>query len=80
MTTKRSEQEDGQDNSPAADVDLTSATEESLGGVQGTEPELDSGKNTQVAKPGIPVDQPAPDSGEIEWAGQVVKKPPSPQR
>ncbi|MDF2640413.1 MAG: hypothetical protein K0R64_3397 [Novosphingobium lindaniclasticum] len=61
-------------------ADLESVTEESLGGVQGAEPGEDSGINAQVAKPGAPADQPAPDAGEIEWAGQVIRKPPSPQR
>ena len=52
-----------------------------IGGVQGTAPEEgddDDGTESAAMSPGGPEDRPAPDSGEIEWAGQVVKKPPHP--
>ena len=55
-----------------------------VGGVQGTPaaeddaaPDADRAAG-QAAEPGGPEARPAPDAGEIEWAGQLVKKPPSP--
>lgn len=54
---------------------------EDVGGVQGTAPDADSeGDEAAALSPGAPADEPAPDAGEIEWAGQVVKKPPTPGR
>jgi hypothetical protein len=53
---------------------------EDIGGVQGEAPDEDdeaSGARA-AAHPGAPADAPAPDAGEIEWAGQLVKKPPTP--
>jgi hypothetical protein len=55
-----------------------------VGGVQGTpaaEDDAAPGADRaagQAAEPGGPQARPAPDAGEIEWAGQLVKKPPSP--
>lgn len=57
---------------------------EDIAGWQGVGPEDD--EDAGEAEPsgdasgrkGAPADRPAPDSGEIEWAGQVVKKPPHP--
>lgn len=53
---------------------------ESIGGVQGGE-EVGSGETqpTQSAAPGAAPDAPAPDGAEIEWAGALVKKPPTPK-
>ncbi|MET1755341.1 hypothetical protein ABVV53_07700 [Novosphingobium sp. RD2P27] len=54
---------------------------EDVGGVQGTAPDAGSESDASTALgPGAPDDEPAPDAGEIEWAGQVVKKPPTPER
>jgi hypothetical protein len=68
-------------NDPAQDEVDAPATED-IGGVQGTPPEEgqddDDGTMSAAMSPGGPEDRPAPDSGEIEWAGQVVKKPPHP--
>ena len=55
-----------------------------VGGVQGTPPAEDDAAPDadraagQAAEPGGPEAHPAPDAGEIEWAGQLVRKPPSP--
>ena len=52
---------------------------EDVGGVQGSDPDEDDAEPAAAAtSTGSPPDQPAPDAGEIEWAGQVVKKPPTP--
>lgn len=79
MTIKSSEQH-RPGNSRDAEVDLSSLAEESLGGVQGAAPGEERETSSPTAKLGIPADEPAPDAGEIEWAGQVARKPPSPQR
>lgn len=64
---------------PAKVPDLTRDVDESVAGIQGTPPRDQSGDEPAAPKTiGGPPDKPAPDSGEIEWAGQVVKKPPSP--
>jgi hypothetical protein len=64
---------------PAKVPDLTHDVDESVAGVQGA-PSRDQADDEPSAPKTIggPPDKPAPDSGEIEWAGQVVKKPPSP--
>ena len=57
------------------------AVTEDVGGVQGTEDD-GAGSNPDAAAPqiaGEAPDQPAPDAGEIEWAGGLLKKPPAPQ-
>ncbi|WP_116090811.1 hypothetical protein [Sphingomonas crusticola] len=54
---------------------------EDVGGVQGSEPEA-AGLNLDGPAPKIASDapeQPAPDAGEIEWAGTLLKRPPAPQ-
>lgn len=71
---------DGRDeDKPGA---LPEQVNEDLGGVQGEGPGDDGDDalaGTQSgSRPGAPDDAPAPDAGEIEWAGQVVKKPPTP--
>lgn len=51
-----------------------------VGGAQGSAPE-EEGEQTDASpmETGSPPDRPVPDAGEIEWAGQVVKKPPTAQ-
>jgi len=57
---------------------LPERVSEDLGGVQGAAPPEDDGTDTAASPDkGAPRDEPAPDAGEIEWAGQVVKKPPA---
>jgi len=70
-------------DSPPAHAPENEVTQD-VGGVQGTPageddaaPEADRAAG-QAAEPGGPEAPPAPDAGEIEWAGQLVKKPPSP--
>ena len=61
---------------PGSD-DLEGRVTDEIGGVQGGQP--DDSAETQVAqsaRPGAPPDQPAPDGGELEWAGALVRKPP----
>jgi hypothetical protein len=71
--------------SPAPDKDenLPEKVTEDVGGWQGVAPDEDDAETgaqgVEAVTPGSPPDQPAPDSGEIEWAGQVVKKPPTPE-
>ena len=63
-----------------ADEDNDDIIVEDVGGVQGSEEEP-SGPTDAGAAPDLaeePADSPAPDAGEIEWAGALVKKPPSP--
>ena len=60
------------------DTELPSQVTEDIGGVQGEAPDEDDASASPEAEPGLPSDAPAPDAGEIEWAGQVVKKPPTP--
>lgn len=52
---------------------------EELGGVQGSSPNEETGLLT--SEPEIPsgeaTEMPAPDAGEIEWAGGLIKKPPA---
>ncbi len=67
-------------NDPTLEEVDAPATED-IGGVQGSPEEEDGESSADVSaamSPGGPKDRPAPDSGEIEWAGQVVKKPPHP--
>ena len=54
---------------------------EDVGGVQGTAAD-DAELGPDSATPSIAGDvpeQPAPDAGEIEWAGGLLKRPPAPQ-
>ena len=52
-----------------------------VGGVQGTEADdADLGSESPAAPIASDVpEQPAPDAGEIEWAGALLKRPPAPQ-
>jgi hypothetical protein len=59
--------------------DLAGQVNEDIGGVQGTGPDEESPDATPSITPGTTPNEPAPDAGEIEWAGQVVKKPPTPE-
>lgn len=71
------EDQDGARN----ETPLEEQVDQDVGGVQGSpEPDADEEEAPASAavKPGSPPDQPAPDAGEIEWAGQVIKKPPHP--
>jgi hypothetical protein len=52
-----------------------------VGGVQGTEAD---GASAGLENPPTQItsdvpEQPAPDAGEIEWAGGLLKRPPAPQ-
>jgi hypothetical protein len=63
-----------------AGSDLDAQVTDDVGGVQGTAPDEDQvDAAPATTSTGSPSDEPAPDAGEIEWAGQVVKKPPTPQ-
>jgi hypothetical protein len=63
-----------------AGSDLGGQVTDDVGGVQGTAPDEDQADAAPATtSTGSPSDEPAPDAGEIEWAGQVVKKPPTPQ-
>lgn len=60
-------------------ADLDQCVTEEIGGVQGGEDGAGPGEQvTQTAPTGTVPDQPVPDGAEIEWAGGVVKKPPTP--
>lgn len=65
------------------DGGLPERVTDDLGGVQGAAPaqgDPDAQATASPAlEPGAPDDAPAPDAGEIEWAGQLVKKPPAPE-
>ena len=70
-------------HAPENEVPENEVTQD-VGGVQGTPageddaaPDADQATG-QAAEPGGPQARPAPDAGEIEWAGQLVRKPPSP--
>ncbi len=57
------------------------AVTEDVGGVQGTQ-EDEAAANAGGATPiitGETQNRPAPDAGEIEWAGGLLKKPPAPR-
>jgi hypothetical protein len=58
--------------------DLPEQIGEDIGGVQGTDPDEAANDESVAVQPGSTPDAPAPDAGEIEWAGQLVKKPPTP--
>jgi hypothetical protein len=60
--------------------DLPEQVNDDVGGVQGTGPDelSDDEAGDGAAATGSPADEPAPDAGEIEWAGELVKKPPTP--
>ena len=63
-----------------ADEDTDPMTED-VGGVQGSEPG-DGDLKPDNPTPEIAADapeEPVADAGEIEWAGTLVKRPPSPQ-
>jgi hypothetical protein len=65
---------------PGQAADLDEQVTDDVGGVQGTSPdEDDADQASSAVTPGSPPDEPAPDAGEIEWAGQLVKKPPTPE-
>lgn len=66
------------ENTPTRPDDLEERVGDDIGGVQG-EPEDEAGQQPERPALGSPDEEPAPDAGEIEWAGQVVKKPPTPQ-
>jgi hypothetical protein len=51
--------------------------EEDIGGVQGDAPESETGDDGDSAAD-TSVSVQAPDAGEIEWAGELVKKAPGP--
>lgn len=69
---------DGTSADDARRDDLPEQVNEDIGGVQGSDPDDDAQEpNPSIAR-GTTPDEPAPDAGEIEWAGQVVKKPPTP--
>lgn len=73
-------QEKASPNDAGKAADLDEQVTEDLGGVQGSPPEEnEADAPSSAGKPGGPPDQPTPDAGEIEWAGQVVKKPPTPE-
>ncbi|MGF7153599.1 hypothetical protein [Novosphingobium gossypii] len=58
------------------------AIDEALGGVQGMPPAEDTAVPHQPsadAPSDGPSEETPPDAGEIEWARQVVKRPPAPQ-
>jgi len=57
---------------------LPAEVTQDIGAVQGTPPDEDDDDAAAIIAPGSPADRPAPDAGEIEWAGQLVKKPPTP--
>ena len=52
---------------------------EDIGGVQGTDPNKESEPTAPAPKLGETPDHPAPDAGEIEWSGGLIKKPPAPE-
>jgi len=64
----------------AAASPLEAQVTDDLGGVQGSSPDEDSDQIPLASNSasGSPAEEPAPDAGEIEWAGQLLKKPPSP--
>ncbi|MFC3215759.1 MULTISPECIES: hypothetical protein [Novosphingobium] len=58
-------------------ADTTEQVEADIGAVQGSAPDEDMGEGAErTLQPGSPKTETPPDSGEIEWARQVVKKPP----
>lgn len=71
--------QDGSDGKSGAFSSPQDDVEADIGGVQGAEPsESQDEPDADISINDQPRDQPAPDAGEIEWAGQVVKKPPAP--
>ena len=52
--------------------------EENVGGVQGSEPDSAEGQDVEGLSQGG-VDAEAPDAGEIEWAGGLIKQAPEPR-
>jgi hypothetical protein len=71
---------DGAASSAKPKQSVSDLVEAQVGGVQGaSDDEADTASPAQDAtKPETTPDAPAPDSAEIEWAGSLVKKPPSP--
>lgn len=60
--------------------DEEDAITEDIGGVQGADEQdapQDATAGINVPPPQTP-DAPAPDAGEIEWAGGTIRKPPAP--
>ena len=55
-------------------TDPNDIIEEDIGGVQGADDRADPADEAADPQPGTDVQ--APDAGEIEWAGAVVKKAP----
>ena len=63
-----------------ADEPIDEVTED-VGGVQGSEADgaVLGSDNAAPSIGGDVPEQPAPDAGEIEWAGGLLKRPPAPQ-
>ncbi len=76
---KAGENEPARGAGSARKPDAPRDVDEDIAGVQGAPSgEEADPEATPPQVLGEPPDKPAPDAGEIEWAGQVVKKPPSP--
>jgi hypothetical protein len=63
---------------PTGDDKLSREVAEDIGGVQGTPPDQSAKRRPADPSTGKPAEQPAPDAGEIEWAGGLIKKAPDP--
>jgi len=59
----------------ALPADAANKVTDDVGGVQGSDPAETEASSATVVPPQSDMEQ-APDAGEIEWAGQVVKKAP----
>jgi len=71
--------EDRADDMTGERLETSGKVTRDVGGVQGSPPV--EGEETIAAdapKIGSPKDEPAPDAGEIEWAGGLIRKPPHP--
>jgi hypothetical protein len=65
---------------PDKDGKLEESVTDDIAGVQGGEDvEGAEGQAARKAPIGTVPDAPAPDGGEIEWAGVLIKKPPAPK-
>jgi len=60
-------------------TELASHVTQDIGGVQGEAPDENEADTAPATETGSAPDEPATDSGEIEWAGQLLKKPPTPE-
>lgn len=75
-------QSDATPDLPPVEQEVT----DDVGGVQGSDPDegddvdATAAAATQTAVPGTAPSAPAPDAGEIEWAGGAVSRPPAPDR